>query len=67
MANYEPVRMHHRIEFTTIVPDDFDDHQKIAETVIGELERLAPLMVRERMLRQQLEEVQAEIARIRNG
>lgn len=58
---YDPVRMHHKIEFETLVSDDRQKHDLVVKEVAEELMILGPLMVQERILKMKLEEVQLKI------
>lgn len=58
------VSMIHEIKFRTAWRGDYEVHRKAAEEITGRLERLAPLMVEERLLEQELEAVRAKIREI---
>lgn len=58
------VSMIHEIKFRTTRRGDYDAHLKAAQEVTSKLERLAPLMIEERLLEQELEAVRAKIREI---
>lgn len=62
----ERVTIQHEIRFNTEVEDGRGErHRLIAEEVVGELKLLAPLLIKERMMKLELEDLQMKIKEIR--
>jgi hypothetical protein len=60
-----PVLYTHRIEFQTEVRCDHRMHKLVSDEVHDELRLLAPLMIKERLLKLELEDLRAKIQEIR--
>ena len=60
----EPVTMQHVIQFETTVHGDPHEHRETANAVVKKLERLAPLLIKEQLLRLEIEKVRIEIASV---
>lgn len=60
------VTMQHQVRFNTEVTDGTGErHRLIADEVIGELSLLGPLLIKERVLKLELEDLQMKIKEIR--
>lgn len=61
----DPIEIHHRIEFSTVVLDgDAEFHREIANEVVEELRVLGPLLIEARVLKARLAHLEEAIGKL---